>query len=83
MAARVRIHIDLETPTELARLRLPESLDRRLQSLLDKQDQGHALTSDEGAEADGLVELARRPVRFADGARLLRASDAPSPSRRA
>jgi len=58
MAARVTVHIDLEMPTDLARLRLPEGLDRRLQALLDKQDQGHALTPDERAEADGLVELA-------------------------
>ena len=58
MAAKVTVHIDLEMPADLARLRLPEALDRRLQALLDKQDQGHALTTDERAEADGLVELA-------------------------
>jgi hypothetical protein len=58
MAASVTVHIDLEMPTDLARLRFPEGLDRRLQALLDKQDQGHALTPDERAEADGLVELA-------------------------
>jgi hypothetical protein len=57
MAASV-VHFDLEMPTDLARLRFPEGLDRRLQALLDKQDQGHPLTPDERAEADGLVELA-------------------------
>jgi len=58
MAASVTVHIDLEVPTDLARLRLPEGLDRRLQALLDKQDQGQPLTTDERAEAEGLVELA-------------------------
>ncbi len=36
---------------------LPEGVDRRLQWLLDKQDRGEALTDDERAEAEGLVEL--------------------------
>jgi hypothetical protein len=36
---------------------LPEGVDRRLQSLLDKQDRGEPLTEDERAEAEGLVEL--------------------------
>lgn len=58
MAAHVTVEIDLEIPTDLARLRLPEGLDRRLQALLDKQDQAQPLTSDERAEAEGLVELA-------------------------
>jgi hypothetical protein len=58
VAASVTVHIDLEMPTDLARLRFPEGLDRRLQALLDKQDQGHALTRDERAEADGPVDLA-------------------------
>jgi hypothetical protein len=58
MAAGTTIHIDLEVPTDLARLRLPEGLDRRLQALLDKQDRAEPLTADERAEAEGLVELA-------------------------
>jgi hypothetical protein len=58
MAARVTVHIDLEMPADLARLRLPEGLDRRLQALLDKQDTGQPLTTDERAEAEGIVELA-------------------------
>lgn len=58
MVASVTVHIDLEMPTDLARLRLPEGLDRRLQALLDKQDRAEALTPDERAEAEGLVELA-------------------------
>lgn len=57
MAASTTVHIDLEVPTDLARLRLPEGLDRRLQALLDKQDRAEPLTEDERAEAEGLVEL--------------------------
>jgi len=38
---------------------LPEGLDRRLQALLDKQDRGAALSLDEQAEAEGLVDPAR------------------------
>jgi hypothetical protein len=57
MAASTTVHIDLEVPADLARLRLPEGLDRRLQALLDKQDRAEPLTEDERAEAEGLVEL--------------------------
>lgn len=39
-------------------LTLPEGVDRRLHALLDKQDRGEALTDDERAEAEGLVDLA-------------------------
>ena len=58
MAADATVRIDLELPADLARLRLPDALDRRVRALLDKQDQGHTLTSDEQAEAEGLVEIA-------------------------
>jgi hypothetical protein len=57
MAASTTVHIDLEMPADLARLRLPEGLDRRLHALLDKQDRSESLTADERAEAEGLVEL--------------------------
>ncbi len=50
--------IDLDLPTDLARLRLPAAVASRLQSLLDRQDAGHPLTSAERAEAEGLVDLA-------------------------
>jgi hypothetical protein len=50
--------IDMNLPEELARLTLPEGVDRRLQALLDKQDRGAPLTEDEQAEAEGLVDLA-------------------------
>src|SRR5262249_799583 len=58
MGASVTVHIDLEVPTELGRLRVPESVDRGLQTWLDKQDRAQPLTADERAEAEGLVELA-------------------------
>jgi hypothetical protein len=50
--------IAIEVPQDLARLHLPEGVDRRLQALLDKQDGGTPLTPDEQVEAEGLVELA-------------------------
>ena len=49
--------IELELPAHVTRLQLPEAVDRRLGSLLDKQDRGEALTDEERAEAEGLVEL--------------------------
>ena len=52
------ITIELEAPGELARLRLPKGVERRLHDLLDKQDGGTALTAGERKEAEGLVNLA-------------------------
>lgn len=48
----------IELPADLARFELPAAVQRRLQQLLDRQDAGDALSSDERAEAEGLVELA-------------------------
>lgn len=56
-ATPVRIDIDLELPADLARLVLPEGVDRRLHALLDKQDAGQVLSNDERLEAEGLVDL--------------------------
>jgi hypothetical protein len=53
-----KVQLEIEVPAELARLQLPEGVDRRLQALLDKQDRGTRLSPDEQAEAEGLVELA-------------------------
>lgn len=44
-------------PGDLARFRLPKGVQKRLQNLLDKQDEGRALTTAERREAEGLVEL--------------------------
>jgi hypothetical protein len=52
------VSIALEVPADLARFRFPKALDRRLQSLLDKQDTGARLSAAERQEAAGLVELA-------------------------
>lgn len=57
MPRSVTVTIDIELPGDLARLALPEGVDRRLQILLDKQDKGDDLTADEKAEAAGLVDL--------------------------
>lgn len=52
------IHLELEVPDDLARLRLPQGVQQRLTELLDKQDQGKPLTNAEQREAEGLVDLA-------------------------
>jgi hypothetical protein len=52
------IEVQLELPDDLARFRLPEGVARRLQQLLDRQDQGEVLSADERYEAEGLVDLA-------------------------
>ena len=51
------IQLKVEMPGDLARFRLPKGLQKRLQALLDKQDQGKPLTLAEKGEAEGLVEL--------------------------
>jgi hypothetical protein len=50
--------VEIDLPDDLASLELPEGVDRRLQQLLDKQDQGVPLSGDEHSEAEGLVNLA-------------------------
>jgi hypothetical protein len=44
-------------PGDLGRFRLPKGVQKRLQMLLDKQDQGRPLTAAERREAEGLVDL--------------------------
>jgi hypothetical protein len=58
VSTNAKVDFEIEVPGDLARLHLPEGLDRRLQTLLDKQDGGTALSTDEQAEAEGLVDLA-------------------------
>jgi hypothetical protein len=58
MTQQAAVRVDVDLPLDLARLSLPEGVDRRLQMLLDKQDLGEPLTDDERAEAEGLVDLA-------------------------
>lgn len=57
MAASSTFRVELDLPTSLANLSLPEGVDRRLHVLLDKQDRGEPLSEDEVAEAEGLVDL--------------------------
>ena len=52
------IHLEVEMPGDLARFRLPGGVQQRLQELLDKQDAGEQLTTEEKREAEGLVEVA-------------------------
>jgi hypothetical protein len=53
-----QVLIELEMPSDLKRFTLPDGVKHRLQSLLDKQDQGEELTPAERVEAEGLVDLA-------------------------
>ena len=53
-----QVLIELEVPSDLKRFTLPEGVKQRLQSLLDRQDQGEELTPAERVEAEGLVHLA-------------------------
>ncbi len=48
----------IEIPDNLSHFRLPKGVDGRLQTLLDRQDRGEELTSEERQEAEGLVDLA-------------------------
>ncbi|MFH1918441.1 MAG: hypothetical protein ABIP48_00945 [Planctomycetota bacterium] len=50
--------IEVDLPADLARFRLPEAVDARLQTLLERQDSGQPLTEQEREEAEGLVNLA-------------------------
>jgi hypothetical protein len=52
------VQFEVEVPDDLARFRLPEGVQHRLQELLDKQDVGPALSPEEKREAEGLVDLA-------------------------
>jgi hypothetical protein len=52
-----QVLIQIEMPTDLDQFRLPKGVDRRLQFLLDRQDQGEKLTELERQEAEGLVNL--------------------------
>lgn len=52
------ILVEIEMPDDLAGFHLPAGVHERLQTLLDRQDQGLALTPAERREAEGLVDLA-------------------------
>jgi hypothetical protein len=51
------VKIEIEMPDGWEKFRLPDGLHRRLQDLLDRQDQGQTLTSAEQDEAQGLVDI--------------------------
>jgi hypothetical protein len=48
----------IEIPFELTQFQLPDGVQARLHSLLDRQDEGESLSQAEQQEAEGLVELA-------------------------
>ena len=45
-------------PIELTHFQLPQAVQERLQSLLERQDEGYPLSLSERQEAEGLVKLA-------------------------
>ena len=47
----------IEVPVELAQFQLPQAVQSRLQTLLDRQDEGNELSEAERQEAEGLVDL--------------------------
>jgi len=52
------VSIEFDLPADLSRFRLPDAVDARLRTLLDRQDSGQPLTATERDEAEGLVNLA-------------------------
>ena len=50
--------VEIQMPDGWEKFQLPEGLHRRLQTLLDRQDQGKPLTPTEREEAQGLVDMA-------------------------
>ncbi len=50
--------VNVEMPISVHPIKLPKGVNDRLQKLLDRQDRGEKLSSEEKREADGLVELA-------------------------
>ncbi len=52
------IQVRLNAPGDLGKFHLPAGVQRRLNELLDRQDQGKPLTAAERQEAEGLVDLA-------------------------
>lgn len=50
--------IELEMPPSLEEFKLPEGVNERLQYLLDRQDRGETLSSNERKEAEGQLDLA-------------------------
>ena len=57
-SAMKTVTFSLRIPADLGRFELPQGEAVPLQSLLDRQDQGVALTKAERREAEGLVDLA-------------------------
>jgi hypothetical protein len=49
--------LEVDLPDDLACFRLPDAVAARLQNLLDRQDSGQPLTTQEREEAEGLVNL--------------------------
>lgn len=58
MQFAMTLTLDVELPADLEQFRLPQAVNARLQSLLDRPDAGQPLSPEERAVAEGLVNLA-------------------------
>lgn len=54
----MRRMLTIDLPADMPEIRLPAAVAARLQRLVDRQNSGSALTTQERAEAEGLVSLA-------------------------
>ncbi len=52
-----QVFVELDIPNDLQNFTLPAALDKRLQSLLDKQDVDGKLSRDEREEAKAITDL--------------------------
>ena len=52
-----QVLVELDVPNDLRTFKLPTALDKRLRSLLDKQDTEGRLSHDQRAEAKAITEL--------------------------
>lgn len=52
-----QVTIELEVPSDWKQFKLPPALNKRLQSLLDKQDESGQLTATERREAKAITQL--------------------------
>lgn len=52
-----KLNVELNLPADWRKFKMPPALERRLQSLLDKQDSAGKLPPAEREEAEALVEL--------------------------
>lgn len=71
-----KLNVELSLPGDWRKFKMPPALERRLQTLLDKQDEQGKLSIVEREEADALVELSEMLSLLKIRARVRRGKDA-------